>query len=195
MSLISLRLWCAETPHYFNITPPTVIIIWTKQNQNVSPRWLLGNDLSWFRTETWAVIRPSVNCIFVFWDVLPCKIIFDLRFRGMYLWNVGRQLFYTALHPRRQIWTSYSPPWELEVCDVVRDRRKFEKHCIRPSDLAGYHQRSYCTSRKVQNWLLIENIAVHRTSIWWSYCMGQSSGLPIQQSISQGDNVSRCVLY
>jgi hypothetical protein len=24
-------------------------------------------------------------------------------------------LFYTAVHPRRQIWTSYSPPWELEI--------------------------------------------------------------------------------
>jgi hypothetical protein len=23
-----------------------------------------------------------------------------------YLWNVGRQLFYTAVHPRRQFWTS-----------------------------------------------------------------------------------------
>jgi len=22
-----------------------------------------------------------------------------------YLWNVGRQLFYTAVHPRRQFWT------------------------------------------------------------------------------------------
>jgi hypothetical protein len=22
-----------------------------------------------------------------------------------YLWNVGKQLFYTAVHPRRQIWT------------------------------------------------------------------------------------------
>jgi hypothetical protein len=32
-----------------------------------------------------------------------------------YLWNVGRQLFYTAVNPRRQIWTSYSPPWELEI--------------------------------------------------------------------------------
>jgi hypothetical protein len=30
-------------------------------------------------------------------------------------WNVGRQLFYTAVHPRRQFWTSYSPPWELEI--------------------------------------------------------------------------------
>jgi hypothetical protein len=25
---------------------------------------------------------------------------------SMYLWNVGRQLFYTAVHPRRQFWTS-----------------------------------------------------------------------------------------
>jgi hypothetical protein len=31
------------------------------------------------------------------------------------LWNVGRQSFYTAVHPRRQFWTSYSPPWELEI--------------------------------------------------------------------------------
>jgi hypothetical protein len=35
-----------------------------------------------------------------------------------YLWNVGRQLFYTAVHPRRQFWTSYSPPWELEISHV-----------------------------------------------------------------------------
>jgi hypothetical protein len=35
-----------------------------------------------------------------------------------YLWNVGRQLFYTAVHPRKQIWTSYSPPWELEISDT-----------------------------------------------------------------------------
>jgi hypothetical protein len=34
---------------------------------------------------------------------------------GTHLWNVGRQLFYTAVHPRRQLWTSYSPPWELEI--------------------------------------------------------------------------------
>jgi hypothetical protein len=31
-----------------------------------------------------------------------------------HLWNVGRQSFYTAVYPRRQLWTSYSPPWELE---------------------------------------------------------------------------------
>jgi hypothetical protein len=58
----------------------------------------------------------------VFWDVLPCKIIVDRRFRGTCylhhqewvilddggstdLWNVGRQLFYTAVLPRRQFWT------------------------------------------------------------------------------------------
>jgi hypothetical protein len=66
---------------------------------------------------------------FVFWDVLPCKIIVDRRFRDTcclhnqrpddggitYLWNGGRQLFYKAVHPRRQIWTSYSPLWELKI--------------------------------------------------------------------------------
>jgi hypothetical protein len=50
---------------------------------------------------------------FVFWDVLPCHRPDDGG--STYLWNVGRQLFYTAVHPRRQIWTSYSPPWELEI--------------------------------------------------------------------------------
>jgi hypothetical protein len=41
----------------------------------------------------------------VFWDVLPCKMIVDRRFRGAYWLH----------HPRRQFWTSYSPPWELEI--------------------------------------------------------------------------------
>jgi hypothetical protein len=30
-------------------------------------------------------------------------------------WTVGRQSFNTAVYPRRQFWTSYSPPWELEI--------------------------------------------------------------------------------
>jgi hypothetical protein len=56
----------------------------------------------------------SIMFRIVFWDVLPCKIIVDRRFRGTYcpddggskyLWNVGRQLFYTAVQPRRQFWT------------------------------------------------------------------------------------------
>jgi hypothetical protein len=52
----------------------------------------------------------------VFWDVLPCKIIVDRRFRSAYcLHHQGRQSFYTAVHPRRQLWTSYSPPWEPEI--------------------------------------------------------------------------------
>jgi hypothetical protein len=54
----------------------------------------------------------------VFWDVLPCKIIVDTTFQryvlppssgiipadggSTYLRNVGRQLFYTVVHPRRQ---------------------------------------------------------------------------------------------
>jgi hypothetical protein len=53
----------------------------------------------------------SMKFRFVFWDVLPCKIIVNRRFRGTcclhhqgstYLWNVGQQLFYMALHPRSQ---------------------------------------------------------------------------------------------
>jgi hypothetical protein len=68
----------------------------------------------------------SMKFRIVFWDVLPCKIIVDRRFRGTCClrhqgWslmdpcriipddgNVGRQLFYTAVHPRRQFWTSCS---------------------------------------------------------------------------------------
>jgi hypothetical protein len=72
----------------------------------------------------------------VFWEVLPCKIIVDRRFSdswclhhpppipddagSTYLWNVGRQLFYTTVYPRRQFWTSYSPPWELEISQFNR---------------------------------------------------------------------------
>jgi hypothetical protein len=51
----------------------------------------------------------------VFWDVLPCKIIIPDDGGCTYLWNVGRQLFYTAVYPRKQFWTSYLPPWELEI--------------------------------------------------------------------------------
>jgi hypothetical protein len=40
---------------------------------------------------------------------------------SMYLWNVGRQLFYTAVHPRRQFWTSYSAPWELEISQTLHN--------------------------------------------------------------------------
>jgi hypothetical protein len=35
-----------------------------------------------------------------------------------HLWNVGRQSFYTAVQLRRQLWTSYSPPWELEISQM-----------------------------------------------------------------------------
>jgi hypothetical protein len=41
-----------------------------------------------------------------------------------HLWNGGRQLFYTAVHLRRQIWTLYSPPWELEISQFF--------HCSKP---------------------------------------------------------------
>jgi hypothetical protein len=46
----------------------------------------------------------------VFWVVLPCRMIVVRRFRGAYcLHHQG------CVQPRRQLWTSYSPPWELEI--------------------------------------------------------------------------------
>jgi hypothetical protein len=63
----------------------------------------------------------------VFWDILPCKIIVARRFRGAnchhhpggstYLWNVGRQSFYTAVYPRRQLWTSGDFSSDLTLSD------------------------------------------------------------------------------
>jgi hypothetical protein len=51
----------------------------------------------------------------VFWDILPCKMIVDRRFRGTYcisdvgarthILHVGLKSFYTAVYPRRQLWT------------------------------------------------------------------------------------------
>jgi len=45
----------------------------------------------------------------VFWVVLPCKMIVDRRFRGAYCLH----------HQWRQLWTSYSPPWELEISRIM----------------------------------------------------------------------------
>jgi hypothetical protein len=53
-----------------------------------------------------------------------------------YVWNVGRQLFYTAVHPRRQIWTSYSPPWELEISQFLKLER-MSTFSIHPFILRG----------------------------------------------------------
>jgi hypothetical protein len=49
-------------------------------------------------------------------NVLVCSELSS----GMYCrvkW--GRQSSYTAVHPRRQFWTSYSPPCELEISQTV----------------------------------------------------------------------------
>jgi hypothetical protein len=53
----------------------------------------------------------------VFWDILPCKMIVDRRLRGAYCLHHQRwsSLMMEAVYPRRQLWTSYSPPWELEI--------------------------------------------------------------------------------
>jgi hypothetical protein len=101
--------------------------------------WRRHNSLDFYPTGTWFVSLRAVlidNFVFpeslqskgllaseyefifriVFWDVLPCKNIVDPDDGGStYLWNVGRQSFYTAVHHGRQFWTPYSPPWELEI--------------------------------------------------------------------------------
>jgi hypothetical protein len=74
----------------------------------------------------------------VFWDILPCKMIVDRRFRGgllynldpfvlgslipdhggsTHLWNVGRQSFYTAVYPRRQLWTLWRQVGAKSHCE------------------------------------------------------------------------------
>jgi hypothetical protein len=73
------------------------------------------------RIRNWKILRRKLSFRIVFCDVLPCKIIVIPDDGGStYLWKVGRQLFYTAVHPRRQFWTSYSTPWEVEISQSGR---------------------------------------------------------------------------
>jgi hypothetical protein len=74
----------------------------------------------------------------VFCDVAPCSLIeIDRRFRGAYclhrqgdddgrnkhFWNIGQFLpHFTAQHPRTQS-SSYSPPWEPEISQLLIDYR------------------------------------------------------------------------
>jgi hypothetical protein len=97
-----------------------------------------------------------------FWVVLPCKMIVDRRFRGAYclhhLWNACRQSFYTAVQPRRQLWTSYSPPWELEIIRMMEAVRisetsvdnYFTRQYI-PEDNSELHTRR-CENLKSSGW-------------------------------------------
>jgi hypothetical protein len=58
-----------------------------------------------------------------------------------HLWNVGLQSFYKAVHPRRQFWTSYSPPWELEISHglelLLGAVRVYEQGVARPRIPSG----------------------------------------------------------
>jgi hypothetical protein len=52
-----------------------------------------------------------------------------------HLWNVGRQSFYMAVYPRRQLWTSYSLPWELEISQVsILNYKDYGGHKILSGD-------------------------------------------------------------
>jgi hypothetical protein len=46
--------------------------------------------------------------------------------------EIGRQSFYTAVQPRRQLWTSYSPPWELEISHYRLDEPYMNEWKIKP---------------------------------------------------------------
>jgi hypothetical protein len=79
----------------------------------------------------------------VFWDVLPCKIIVDRRFRGTCCLYHQGWVSHGWVHPRRQFWTSYSPPWELEIW-----HRYYACSC-RWSETTSPncdHQQDYCSS-------------------------------------------------
>jgi hypothetical protein len=60
--------------------------------------------------------------------------------------SVGRQSFYTAVYPRRQLWTSYSPPWELEFSQsqpfIVGPQFLFDS-CIMNVTVHSVNIRSY----------------------------------------------------
>jgi hypothetical protein len=58
------------------------------------------------------------NLVFrvVFWDILPCKIIVADVLQYAPLKCRSTIILHGSIgYPRRQLWTSYSPPWELEI--------------------------------------------------------------------------------
>jgi hypothetical protein len=134
----------------------TVCVKQTGNTRRVSPPGLFV----WSAGHLYTVICKYVWTFrFVFWDVLPFKVIVDRRFRGTcclhhrpddggstYFWNVGRRLFYTAVHPRIQIWTSYSPPWELETSHVwAWQRPRVDGPALSPEKTP--HDDSKCNSQ------------------------------------------------
>jgi hypothetical protein len=71
-----------------------------------------------------------------------------------YLLNLGRQLFYTAVHPRIQFWTSYSPPWELEISQTYYIHKENERRLNARHRL--YHKIHKILSSRVSESLKIK---------------------------------------
>jgi hypothetical protein len=73
---------------------------------------LLKNSLAfyWLRRIYYRVHKSpppvSVPCVSSTHNLIIGMIIPDDE-GSTYIWNVGRKLFYTAVHPRRQFWTYY----------------------------------------------------------------------------------------
>jgi hypothetical protein len=96
-------------------------------------------------------------------------MIVDRRFRGAYclhhLWNVGWQSFYTAVHPRRQIWTSYSPPWELEISLIAL---MMEAARTSETSVGNYFTRQYIPEDNYElHTRRRENLKSHLSPWWW----------------------------
>jgi hypothetical protein len=54
--------------------------------------------------------QTQVSILGIPWTQIPIKVEYWLipdDGGSTYLWNVGRQLFYMAVHPRRQFWNWY----------------------------------------------------------------------------------------
>jgi hypothetical protein len=84
---------------------------WTlgSQVQTQLWRWIFMDGKNPKHVRFQVLTAASMMFRVVFWDILPCKMVVDRRFRGdggsTNLWNFDRQSFYTAVYPRRQLWT------------------------------------------------------------------------------------------
>jgi hypothetical protein len=94
----------------------------------------------------------------VFWDVLPDDG------GSTHLWNVGRQSFYTAVHPRRQFWTSCNG---LSVCGLARSMA-LKSSCICNGDVSSLMKEinfKYCCHQRyapLYSWEI-----PHRTQLYF----------------------------
>jgi hypothetical protein len=100
----------------------------------------------------------------VFWDILPCKMIVD-------------QSFYTAVYLRRQLWTSYSPLWELEIS---QKNNYFEMTIlIQPNGIWGDKNKKWKWSDPIQYQWLMTNTGIILWLKFWDETVGTVCNQPM----------------